>query len=453
MSQNLQFLVGGVDLTANLDQTSNQWSITKNFSRQGETATFTLIDDHPVVGEYSFTVGIDATVSLTDVGTGAVLFSGLCNKPQFYFDAPNLAHWVLNCVDYTTLGDNATVVADVVNITAGQAILDLVAQADCGIGAETVARGGYVSAGPLISFMRVNYGSLSQAIKDVCKVSSQQSGTSYGWRIDEDLQVHFNSELQNISSGVTLTDDITRVGSVSNTLGYFDDSSFAYSWDATQIHNQVIVLGSQVKAVRTDTFTADGSQTQYLLSFPIDTTVNQATLRIAGVLTTVTIVSSGTAPTSGWYLIPAKNGQWSLHNPSTLSKGVSVALEYHYSAPVVADVANYDSQTLFSGLPNGGVFSIVDANATIATLQAAQAEGFAQLTEFAYAQEQITLTTSPKWGGYIEIGQTFQLDDVLIPDIQQGGTVGIVDTFLVIQLGITGMANSYRTSSMTAVRI
>lgn len=454
MSQNIQLLVGGVDRTANMDQTSAPYSISKNFSRQGDTATFTLVDDHKTVNAYSFYPAIDTTVQLTDVGLGKVLFAGICNKPQFYWDGPNLAHWALNCVDYSTLADNAAVVGDVVNITAGQAMVNLVNQANCGIKAALVANGGFVTPGPTISFLRVNYEQLSQALKEIARAASQQGNTSYGWRVDENLNLRFQSKLQDIASGVTMTNDVSLVNSVSNTLGFFDGSSYSYVWDATQIHNNIIVIGSQIKAIRTDTWTADGSQTQYLLSFPLDTTVNSASLKIGGVVTTVTVVTANqAAPTSGWYVIAAQNGQWSLQNPATLSRGTTVAVTYHYSAPVIASVADYTSQGVLSNLPNGGKFSVVDTNSTIQTLQAAQAEGSAQLTEFAYALQTVQFTTSPKWGGHIEIGSTFVLNDVLTPDIQAAGAVGISGNFIVTAASINGLTNNFRTYTISAVRL
>lgn len=453
----LQLLVNGVDLTGKMDTVMNPWSITKQFSRQGDTASFFLVDEHSTATGYTYYLGIDQEIVLKDTVLNKVMFSGICNKPQFGYISPNMNTWTLNCVDYSTFADNKPVFGDVINTTAGQALVNFVNQANCGLSASLVANGGFVTPGPTIQFLRVNYQSLSQTIKDICKVASQQGGMPYGWRVDENFAVHFQSQLQNIASGVTLTDDIGQLSAAKaspTTIGYFDPTQFSYNWDATQLHNQVTVIGSQQKGIRTDTWTADGSQTQYLLSFPLDTTVNSASLKIGGVTTAVTVIqTAGASSPTAWYVNPAQNGQWSLLNPSALPRGTTVAVTYHYTAPVVAQVSNYDSQSYFNTLPNKGVFGVVENNSSIATLGAAQAEANAQLNEFAWAQEQHVFVTNPAFTGYIEIGETYTLDDVVIPDIQNANAIGINDTFILTQATWTGMANQYRTLSGTGIRL
>jgi len=453
MSSNIKLTVNGTDLTKYIEAGSNPYSITKQFSRQGDTATFVLYDDHPVYNVYSYTIGICSSIVFEDMTTGVVLFSGICNKPQFTVKGPNLAVWTLNCVDYSTLADNAKVVGDQVNITCGQAICNLVKAANCGLSASLVSEGGFVAAGPTISFLRVNYEQLSAALKDICTVASQQSGVSYGWRVDNNLQVHFQSSLQNIASGVTLTNWVGEIPNLSNTLGFFDFDNYLYSWDATQLHTQITVIGGNVKGTRVDSWRADGAQTQYLLSFPIDTSVNSATLLVGGVATTCTVVSTGVPPATGWYVVAAMNGQWSLQSTGALTRGTSVSVTYQFTAPVIATVSEYSAVLAYSNLPNQGVFAFVITDSTLQNLPAAQAAANAQLTEFAFAQETVQLQTSPAWGGHIEIGQTFFLYDVLTPDLQNPPNVGIYAPMIVTQMTINGGVNGLRTYSITAARI
>jgi hypothetical protein len=448
LSQNLQLLVDGIDLTRFVDQ--ENWSIAQNWSRQGDTASFLLTDEHAVRNVLSFVVGPLATVVFTDVGLGQTLFSGVVPKPQVKFPSPNLAEWNLDCVDWTYLADRALVVGDYTGQTADQLAIALTAQANCGITAATPANGGFVFPGQQIPRVQFNFETLTQAWTKISKLASITS--TYGWYVDENRALHFYPIANAVSSGQTLTDDITK-HSVAGFANYETDS-FAYEWDATSIRNTITVRGADYSQQQTDLFVGNGSQVSFPLTFvPDANNIAQATLAVGGVTKTVAAQSGGSATTQ-WVIVGNAANQWFLQaNTDTAPADlVIVQFVYPFLQPVLSRVASGVSVAKFKTLPNGGAFAYYIADSNLPTLLAAQKRGQREVATYAQPTERVQMSVTRDFAGHFRAGQLVTVVNGMVPDSDNANLPGINDQFLVLQNRVQGAAGLLRSYQITAVR-
>jgi len=449
VSQQLQLLVGGSDLTQYVTQ--DAWSINQNWSRQGDTASFTLVDEHPQRTTLTFTVTPLTTVVMRDVGLGVTLFSGVCTKPLVKFDSPNLATWSLDCVDWTYLSDRKIVVGDYTNYTADALAILLCQQFPCGVSAATPANGGFVQPGPQIPRIQFNYDTLTTAWTKISKLVSLN--TTYGWYVDENQALHFNTLTQATSSGWTLTDNIALQG----TAGYqgYDNDSFEYEWDATSIRNSVTVRGGDYSQSQTDLFVGNGSTAAFPLTFvPDANNIAQAALTVGGVASTVSAQTGGNA-TTAWVIVGNAANQWFLvPNTDPVPAGSTiVSLTYPYLQPVVSNVSDQTSIARFKSLPNGGSFAYYIGDSSLPTLLAAQVRGQREVNTYSQPTERATVTLTENFTGHVRAGQTITLQNGMVPDSQNNNTPGLSDTFLILQNRINGKQGLYRTYGLTAARI
>lgn len=451
MSQQLQLVVGGIDVTPYVVQ--DGWSIAQNWSRQGDTASFTLVDEHPVRSQLSFTVGTLATVTLTDLGLGQTLFSGVVPKPQFKIDGPNLATWQLDCVDWAYLSDRVLVSGDYSNYSADALAILITGQANCGIAAASTASGGYVSPGPPIPRVQFNNDTLTAAWTKISKLASL-TGT-YGWYVDENRNLHFYPVTSAPSSGWTFTDNISQVAANPTTYAPYLNDTLAYEWDATSIRNTVVVRGANYSQQQTDLFVGNGSQASFPLTFvPDSNNISQATLTVGGASKTVS-AETGSNATTAWSIVKNAAGQWFLQpntDPTPASSTV-ISFTYPFLQPVVSQTSDPTSVARFKALPNGGVFAYYIADSSLPTLYAAQQRGQREVATYSQPTERIQLDVPQTFTGHFRAGQTITVANGVIPDSQNNMVAGINAKFLVLQCRINGDQGLYRTYQVTAARI
>lgn len=449
MSLDLRLTVNGQDLTQYM--VDDGWSISQNWSRQGDTATFTLVDEHEGRSVLSFTVGPLSTVLLADAGAGQTLFSGVVPKPLVAFAGPNLAQWQLDCVDWTMLSDLTLVAGDYTGLTASELAIAVTQQANCGIAAASTASGGFVAPGPQIPRVQFNYLSLTQAWTKISKLASLQA--TYGWYVDENRQLHFDMATAAPSSGLTFSDDIAAVDNVT-TVGY-DNDSLTYEWDATSIRNTITVRGADYNSTETDLFVGNGNQVSFPLTFrPDANNIGQATLLVGGVAKTVS-AQTGSSANTDWTIVGNAANQWFLTANTDPAPATSVLIDftYPYLQPVLSRTSDATSVARFKALPNGGVFAYYVADTALGTLLSAQQRGQREVSTYSQPTERVSLTTTEVFQGHLRAGQLITFANGMVPDSQNSDTPGLSDTFLVVQNNISGVAGRFRTYQITAARI
>jgi len=455
MSTSVQLLINGTDYTQYLEQ--GTWTITQQYTRQGDTATFYLVDEHaserntpPSLNIY---IPALATVTFTDLGLGQILFAGLATAPEVQYDGPNRLYWSVQCTDWTYFADHGLITGDFVNFTVDQVVLLLVAQANCGINAALVANGGFVSPGPVIPRIQFVYSTLSNALVSLIQVASTY--TSWGWYVDESRNLHFTPLVNVVNSGVTFTDDITAVDS--NTVGHYDTDNFTYTWDGTQLRNRAVVRGSSFSTLQTDTWYGDGITTQWAISQVPDTSrVSSASLKIAGTTTQVAI-QSGTSATTPFVIVQNNIGAWFLvvNTGGTIpTTAQSIVLKYYYTAPIIAQVDNVPSQNTYASLANRGIFATYILDINLKTLASAQQRGQAEVFSFGLPEERLQIQSTELFGGHLRAGQIFTWVSAVTPNSSNSGLPGINDTFLIISNTIASSQHGYyyRTYQLTGAR-
>lgn len=437
---------------------SSQISINQNFGRQGDTATFVLVDDWSQPGQSGPSLVIPAMsqVKLVDNTAGQTLFAGVCNSPQLTPVAATRNEWALLCTDYTFYADNAIVHGTFNGLTVDQIIVSLTQQAACGISAATVHNGGFVAPGPTIASVVINYMTLSDAWRKLATLASQV--TPYGWYVDENRRLHFYDSTTALPSGVTFTTSPTSSGAGSLTEAHFDwDQTSSYQWDGTSVRNRILVQGANqtiaagpVTGTPTDSWRGNGTQFSWPLRY---TVTGSPILKVGGVTQPVTIVNAGSTGTGTWQIQQNAFGQYFLTNTTGApADGTKIQIWYSYQVPVVARANDYPSQALYTG-PNGGVFTEYILDTSLSTVPMALARAMRQRTEYAFAVERMTFSTTPDWFGWIRAGQTCTITNSYVPDSQNNNAFGVTDTFLItgnsVQFGFGG----YRSMQLTAVRI
>jgi hypothetical protein len=433
---------------------NGQMTITQNFGRQGDTALFPLIDDWQGRTTPHFYIETLSQISLYDNVAGQNLFAGVVTDPALLVSAAQLNEWDLACTDYTYYADNAIAQGTFNGYSVDEIVVALTEKADCGITAATVANGGYVAPGPVLAAFTQNFDSLSNAWRNLASLAS--SVTPYGWYVDADRNLHFYDATTAISSGVTFTTTPTSSGAGSLTEGHFsEDSQFTYEWDASTMHNRILVQGANQTIPYgtnpTDTWLGNGALTSWPLRYTVSGT---PTLTVGGASQTVTVVSAGDTGSGEWQVQQNANGAYFLVNTvAAPAAGVLIKAWYNYQVPVVAQVNDYSSQAEFTG-PNGGVFAEYISDSSLTTTSMALATAMSERQEFAYPAERITFNTTQEWLGWARAGETCRIINSFVPDSQNSYAWGLSDTFLITALTATfGGTDAYRISQITAVRI
>lgn len=434
----------------------NQMTITQNFGRQGDTATFPLIEDYETTGTPSLYVPVMSQVKLIDNNLGGkVLFAGVANDPVLAVQSPTLNEWDLQCTDYTFYADNIIVNGTFIGLTVDQIVVRLTQQANCGIVAKSIRNGGYVAPGPQLASFVLNYVTLSDAWRKLATLAGQS--TPYGWYVDENRNLHFYDATSAISSGVTFTTTPTAVNG-SATEGHITYDNFGYEWDGTSVKNRILVQGANqvishgtpLKSTPTDTFLGNGSQTSWPLRYTLNGT---PTLYVRGIQQTVEVVDAGQTGTGAWQAIQNTVGQWFLIAASPPGSGVQIRIWYDYEVPVVAQANDFNSQTEYNG-PNRGIFEEYINDTTLTTVPMALARAMRERTEYAFATERFTFNTTEDWYGWVRSGDTFNVTNKFVPNASNNYSWGLTnEPFICTGNSITFGPGGYRVMQITSVRI
>lgn len=480
--------------------TSMQSTISSNFGRQGDTASFVLVDDYSAtVPGFSvpsntphFAVKPFSTIVITDQGATSqpakgILFAGLVTNPQWRWTAPGRVEWMLQCVDFTYYADTSIFQGEYAGLNADDIMVDIVSKANCGLKAARVVDGGHVYPGPTIPVATFNYGQLSDAFDSLTKLASQSQ--IFGWFVDAERNVWFYPTSMSLPSGVTVTDAPTsNVPSISEC---HVDGSLAYSmnyeWDATTFYTRCVVEGAVIthsysasKAKKgeippTDSWVGNGVQSSWPLSYQpevssttlkaaagIVSTVGQTNitgapyLTVGGVVKDVSINDGTTTITTPYQFVQATNGLWTLQVTSGVGTippgGASIKLWYRYKLPIIA-IANLSGQQQAIGGPNRGIFSELVNDSSLVTSASAFARAKATLQEYGAPQERLTFYTDESWLGWFRCGQTFDATLSQVPNSASSYALGLTGTFFVIQQMVIFRPGGFRKTQVTAIRI
>lgn len=431
----------------------SQPTITQNFGRQGDTATFVLVDEFTTTP--NFWIPAFSQVKLVDNTLGQTLFAGVVTKPVQDPTSPTRNEWTLNCTDYAFYADNAIVHGQFIGQTVDQIIVALTQQANCGITAKAVSQGGFVAPGPQLASFVLNYTTLSDAWRRLATLAGQV--TPYGWYVDENRNLHFYDATTAINSGVTFTTIPTAVNGSTTEGHIYSEQQFGYEWDGTSVRNRILVqganqtinYGSVTTSAPTDTWVGNGYQTAWPLRY---TVTGSPALYVNGVSTSVTVVNAGSSSNATWQVVQDSIGKWSLVTTGTApSSGVVLKIWYSYLVPVTAQANDYASQGKYTG-PNGGVYTEYINDTSLTTVPMALARAMRERTEYADAVERITFTTTEDFLGWVRAGETCTVRNTLIRDVQNNQW-GVWDSFIAIGNAVTFVAGGYRQCQITAVRL
>jgi hypothetical protein len=444
-----QLLVNGVDLTAYLEDST--WSISQNWSRQGDTAQFILNDEHPgdSVISLTFTIQPLATVVFKDTGLGQTLFSGLCTMPVQKYHGPTLTEWQMQCADWTYLADRAIVFGDFTNTNADTIVKTLTTQANCGITTN------HVQPGPMIPRLQINYLTLSQAWAKVTRYASLT--TTYGWFVDENQDLHFYDQVQAGAPVGLFSDQAVDFNSTNYVPGFTGayNQDFTYLWDATSIRNSATVRGGNYSNTQTDLWLGNGTQNVWPLTYTPDQNNTAAMALTVGGVTKTVSVQTGTAASTQWAIVQNAVGGWSL-TPATdpiPAAATAISFIYPYLAPVQSQVQDAASIAKFHNLPNGGRFAVYIADTTLQNITAAQGRGRREIHTYALPEERVTFNTSEVYTGHLRAGQIIKWKSQVTPDSNNSNLPGVSDTYLIVQNRISGKLTGYRSYQVTAARI
>lgn len=450
-----------VDYTSNLafDGAFQQLTINQNFGRQGDTATVPLVDEYTTTPHITV-IPVMSQIKLTDNHLGVVLFAGVVNDPILQVDSPTRNEWTLNCTDYTYYADNSTPVVGTFNQdVSDDIVVSLTTQANCGISAARLVNGGFVAPGPQLPSVQIQYQSLSQAWRLLAALAGQV--TPYGWFVDENRRLHFYDSSTALNSGVTITTHPTVGGST--TEGHMlSDSQQSYEWDGTSVHNRILVQGasqliytSTRTDAATDTWQGNGAQTAWPLRYSFG---SPGLLLVGKKNTSVNIVppgsplSSGSEPNAQWNIVQNNVGAFYLTANDPPASGVKIRFWYSYFIPITAQVNDIASQVQYTG-PNGGIFGEHISDTSLTTTTMALARAMRERQEYGFAAERASFNTSQDWLGWIRAGYVFRYINQFVPDVQNGNTIGVDDSFLCTQNRVSFTEGGYRTMQITAVRI
>ncbi len=501
------------DVSQYIDTTStaNQLQVTQAWGRQGDTATIPLTFEYTgnnlsgsfeqqgqqLIGQQiTFPLIIKPLSPIVLVApTGDIMFAGLVTNPKLNFQGPNLWTWVCECSDYTFYANSAIInTAYSSDIPMDDAIVDMVVAANCGIKAATVANGGYVHPCPSLPFIQFSFQTLTQALQQTVTQVSQSA--QYGWRIDENLNLHFYNQYQAPEAVALVTDDSSYgVPAYGNGPGGYGNSGYSYApggyfintavsvqrpylchlevdtmqmyeFDATQLYNQIWVMGTsinqpvQTKGAPTDAWLGDGSTTSFALRYPVlqadssQTYIGiQALLLVGGVPYEVGLLSfqQGTPVTTPWVIVQHPDGSWYLQtNAGTAAPaaGANILLWYSYTIPNVAIVTDEKSVRNYHH-----TFAKVVNDSTIISVNEAYTRADMELTEYSIVEENLTAYTTEEFVGHFNAGDVLHVVLKTFPDSLNGYILGLDDTFIVTSNTIMMLTTGYRQYQFKAMRI
>jgi hypothetical protein len=434
---------------------NSQLTINQQFGRQGDTASFSLVDDWAGAPHPHFHIPTLSQISVYDNNAQTNLFAGVITDPVLLVDGPNRNEWALDCTDPTFYADNAIVHGQFNGLTIDQIIIDLTRQANCGVTAVSTAQGGFVAPAPKLTQVNLNYQTLSNAWRTLAQLAS--SSTPYGWYVDGNLELHFFDSTTAIASGVTFTTSPTGSGGGSYSEGHFAlDSQFGYEWDGTSIRNKILVQGANqvftanLKGAPTDAWLADGTATSWPLRY---TVTGSPSLYVRGVSTAVTVVAGGGSSTAAWSVQQNAFGQYFLIASTAPAAGTLIKIWYDYQAPVIAQSSDFPSQQTYTG-PNAGVYTEYISDSSLSTADMALARAMRERTEYAFAAERLTFDTGEEFFGWVRAGETFGVTNFGVPDSRNSYAWGLSNaTFLCISNSVTFGTGGYRTMSIQGVRL
>ncbi len=431
-------------------------SISQHFGRQGDTANFTIVDDYGETGTTPIAIPVFSRVKLVDNAIGETLFAGVATDPVLDPVSPTRNEWNLQCNDFAFYADAAIVHGVYYGMTVDQIIIDLTRQANCGVLADTVANGGFVAPGPQLASFSLNYTTLTSAWRKLAILAGNT--IPFGWYVDENFQLHFYDSTYAQNSGVTFTTTPTTDGSV--TEGHLTRDGFSYEWDGTAIRNRILVQGATQNIYfgnsntkpPTDTWRGNGVQNSWPLRY---TVIGSPVVKVNGTRVDSELIQAGSAATTTaqWQIIQNSIGAWSLTKTGTPpGDGVNIKIWYSYQVPVVAQANDYQSQATYPG-PNNGIFAAFIYDRSLTTVPMALNRAMRERTEYAYAVERITFTSSEDWVGWVRAGEVCQIVNGFVPDSTSGNVLGINDQFLVVANSVAFSNGGYRQSQITAVRL
>lgn len=432
--------------------TSQTVTVTQNFGRQGDTATFVLYDEYTT--SPNFHILVLSTIRFYDHNLGLTLFAGVVTQPQVVQTSPISREWQITCTDYTFYADNAVIQGIFDGQTADSIVVALTQQANCGISASKISLGGFVAPAPLLTQVVMNYSTLASAWRTLAQLAG--STIAYGWYVDENLVLHFFNADTAQNSGVTFTTEISASDAGSTTIGHVSvDTQEGYVWDGTSIRNKILVQGAtqtittNLNGPSTDTWRGDGVTTSWSLRY---TPTGTPSLTINGASTSVTSVTGGGTTTAAWSIQQNAIGAWYLIAANAPNLGTTIKLWYSYLVPIVAQASDYQSQTTYTGA-NRGIMTEYILDSSLSTMPMALARAQRERTEYAFAVERATFNTTPEFFGWVRAGQVFQYVNRYIEDSTRGYALGINDAFLCISNNVTFGDGGYRIMQVTGVRL
>ena len=436
----LTLKINGVDRTFNMVQ--DGWTLSQSWGRQGDTATIKVYDEY-VNGSPTFIPQATQTIELKDTTLGIILFGGIIAKPELQVGSPGTSDWTLNCVGYAFWADSRIVSYEYTNTSMGAIIRDLTTNAAAGITTNNVV------TGPTITSVSGKFEPLSKAWSKITQMASTQ--TTYGWWVDGSQDLHVTDEAQAQAAGVTFTDVPTT--SHLNAEAHYE-TGFKYSWDAAQLANRIYVIGGNIPTSQSDHWTGTGSRRSFALTYPYDSGSQfKAALKVGG---NSTVISQQT--TDPWYFQQdPTTGLWNIvasvtTNTPTPGNGVSIDLTYGYLVTEVSIVQNTTSISKYNG-GNSGYYDATVADQNLLTLVQTNQRGQHEVAEYGYAQEQVSMSATEDWQGWVNVGQTITFISAFTPDSANSYINGLNKTFLIVNVHAAGVGGGYRKVQVQAVRV
>ncbi len=441
------------DVTAHFDQ--DQWTVTETFGRTGTQGKFYLQDEIENGGSPSLYIPPMSLLEINDLAAGNV-FAGVIVKPRWWYRGPTLITWDCNATDYSLYAMNAIVHGDFLGWTGDEIVIWLTQQANCGIKAAPVSKGGFVAPGPQLQFIRINYAQLTSAWNTVSKQASL--GASYGWFIDDQMNLHWYSQEQAVASGVSLTDMATAPGTLT-TGNIRVDSQLAYYWDGSNLRTRCLVRGATMnhtpgtpaKSPPTEAWEGNGHTATFNLSYSITSTSISIILLENGVAKTVGVAGES----SGAYLLaqsPVSGSFYLQRVAGPLPDGAVLQAWYPYQAAITAQADSPFAQSQYAG-PNGGVFTMYVADTALTTASAAFGRGVRELQEYSLVQEMLECAITEDFPGVIHAGDVLTVSLSRVPNSVAGGALGFTAPFIVTNVQLTGQQGGYRRYLLQMVRI
>lgn len=465
--QNHQLLLNGVDRSSHLQP---EWDIESTFGQHGGTFQFTLMDAG--AGVPTFIPQEMQAVTLTDVTSGAILFSGLVVEVVMMDIRIGVYTWRVSCRDFTLFMDKAVVFGDFANLTADCIINNLVSQ----IPGNRVWAGGcapvlggaitsnHVQPGPQLGRVVINYESCTAAINKVTRMASIDA--IWGWFVDSNRDLHWYNQTQATISANWFSDQVSESPEAGFTLGrYHPSDNFRYLWDANDIRTRVSVRGgnSSINNTRTDSWTADGNTAVWPITYPVHDK-KALTLTVGGVGTPVSVDVGSSSPSTTWVVSktvpgwsPVK-GQWWLRDTSgNPANGTFITLQYTYLLPVITQVDDTTAQAKYASLNNKGIFWTAVNDTAIVDVFTAKSRGQRDLQLYSKAWETVTFRTIPgQFGGHVAAGDLITFVSSVVPDRSNNnaiGSLGILALVRTVRCSMSNAARGYRVYEVEALRV